>query len=146
VPSASSMMSLAGPHFCLGLGVGTVDAALMPLLAKLVDERHVQGAYGTVYAVAQAAVACAYSFGPLVGGETVRQIGFPWLMRCVALANLFYCPLLILLQSQSNDEDETQAILMAAPDPQDYSQNYMANVQPREASLCYQQLFNEEDD
>lgn len=56
------MMALAGPHLCLGLGVGTVDASLMPLLAALVDARHV-AAYGAVYAIAQAAVALAYFLG-----------------------------------------------------------------------------------
>lgn len=56
------MMALALPHLILGLGVGTVDAALMPHLAALVDARHV-AAYGAVYAVAQAAVALAYFLG-----------------------------------------------------------------------------------
>lgn len=44
------------------MGVGTVDAALMPLLAALVDTRH-GGAYGAVYSIAQAAVALAYFLG-----------------------------------------------------------------------------------
>lgn len=36
-----------------------------------------------------------YITGPLVGGEMVRAVGFPWLMRSVGLLNLLYCPLLI---------------------------------------------------
>lgn len=62
VPEARSLLALAGPHLCLGVGVGTVDAALMPLLAAVVDARHV-AAYGAVYAIAQAAVAVAYFLG-----------------------------------------------------------------------------------
>lgn len=67
VPEAGSLVALAGPHLFLGMGVGTVDAALMPLLAALVDARHV-AAYGAVYAIAQAAVALAYFVG-----ETASQ-------------------------------------------------------------------------
>lgn len=62
VPEAGSLLALAGPHLGLGVGVGTVDAALMPLLAAVVDARHV-AAYGAVYAIAQAAVALAYFLG-----------------------------------------------------------------------------------
>jgi len=36
-----------------------------------------------------------YITGPLVGGEMVHAVGFPWLMRSVGLLNLLYCPLLI---------------------------------------------------
>ena len=46
------MWHLVLPHFGLGLGIGVVDSALMPLLAFLVDERK-SGAYGAVYAIAQ---------------------------------------------------------------------------------------------
>ncbi|XP_064107309.1 synaptic vesicular amine transporter-like [Macrobrachium nipponense] len=145
VPEARSMLALAGPHFFLGMGVGTVDAAMMPLLAAIVDARHV-AAYGAVYSIAQAAVALAYGFGPLVGGAVVRQIGFPWLMRGVAILNLCYCPLLFILTTFNHDPSESQAILMAAPDPNDYTSHTTASVQPREASLRYQQLFHEEDD
>ena len=49
------MWHLALPHFGLGLGIGVVDSALMPLLAFLVDERK-SGAYGAVYAIAQVRV------------------------------------------------------------------------------------------
>ncbi|XP_068204363.1 synaptic vesicular amine transporter-like [Palaemon carinicauda] len=145
VPEARSMLALAGPHFFLGMGVGTVDAAMMPLLAAIVDARHV-AAYGVVYSIAQAAVSLAYSFGPLVGGAVVRQTGFPWLMRGIAIFNLCYCPLLFLLTTFTHDSLESQAILMAAPDPQDYTYHTTAIVQPHEASLRYQQLFDEEED
>nr|XP_053640678.1 synaptic vesicular amine transporter-like [Cherax quadricarinatus] len=145
VPEARSMLALAGPHLCLGMGVGTVDAALMPLLAALVDARHV-AAYGSVYAIAQAAVALAYFLGPLVGGAVVQKIGFPWLMRSVAILNICYCPVLFFLNSFDQSATETQAILMAAPKPHDYTSHITTIVQPRGTSLMYQQLFDEEDD
>lgn len=46
----------------LGIGLGIVDASLMPLLASFADSRQ-QANYGTVYALAQTAVALAYSLG-----------------------------------------------------------------------------------
>ena len=71
-------------------------SSLMPLLALLVERRHV-AQYGSVYAIgaalhpthpqhtphtlhppwpAQTAVALAYSLGPLSGGYLVQSIGF----------------------------------------------------------------------
>jgi len=41
---------------------GVADAAVMPLLALLVDGRHVT-TYGSVYAIVQLAVCLAYSLG-----------------------------------------------------------------------------------
>lgn len=43
---------------------GITDAAIMPLLALLVDTRHV-ALYGSVYAIAQLAVCLAYGLGKL---------------------------------------------------------------------------------
>lgn len=43
---------------------GITDAAIMPLLALLVDTRHV-ALYGSVYAIAQLAVCLAYGLGNL---------------------------------------------------------------------------------
>jgi len=56
------MFELVLPHFLLGLGVGTADAALVPLLASLADSR-LAASYGAVYALQQAAVSLAYSLG-----------------------------------------------------------------------------------
>jgi DHA1 family solute carrier family 18 vesicular amine transporter 1/2 len=51
------------PHFGLGLGIGIVDSALVPMLANLVDTRHPNLHYGSVYALQQTAVSLAYSVG-----------------------------------------------------------------------------------
>ncbi|KAI5694032.1 hypothetical protein M8J75_009729 [Diaphorina citri] len=68
VPTATTMSGLIGPHLGLGLGIGILDSALVPLLAR-----------------------------PLLGGELVKAMGFTWLMRCVGFINIIYCPALILL-------------------------------------------------
>lgn len=39
-----------------------------------------------------------------------------------------------------------QAILMAAPQPRDYLSHITTVVQPRQSSVTYQQLFDEDDD
>ena len=41
-----------------------VDAAMMPLLALLVDTRHV-AVYGSVYAIAQVAISLGFAVGRL---------------------------------------------------------------------------------
>lgn len=97
LPLANNLFQLAIPHFGLGLGVGIVDAVLVPLLANLVDSRG-SSQYGPVYALQQASVSLAYSFGPLLGGEAVRVFGFPWLIRIVGFMNLLFCPLLLELE------------------------------------------------
>ncbi|XP_050314660.1 synaptic vesicular amine transporter-like [Anthonomus grandis grandis] len=107
LPEANSMAQLSIPHFGLGLGVGAVDASLVPLLANFVDN---QGStqYGPVYAFQQAAVAVAYSFGPLLGGQAVQIFGFPWLMRLVGFVNLMFCP--FLLELENRDEQKRPVI------------------------------------
>uniref|UniRef100_T1JH51 Major facilitator superfamily (MFS) profile domain-containing protein n=1 Tax=Strigamia maritima TaxID=126957 RepID=T1JH51_STRMM len=109
IPLATAMSHLILPHFGMGLGIGLTDAALMPLLAWLVDARHV-AVYGSVYAIAQVAVSLAYSLGPLVGGEVVKSVGFPWLLRTVGIINLLYCPLCFFLRDPPINE-ETQFLL-----------------------------------
>ncbi|XP_017752785.1 PREDICTED: chromaffin granule amine transporter [Eufriesea mexicana] len=94
IPSAQTMSQLIVPHLGMGLGIGVADAALVPLLASLVDQN---GNYGPVYSIQQVAVSLAYSLGPIVGGEMVKTIGFQWVMRIIGLMNVGYCPLLIYL-------------------------------------------------
>ncbi|XP_071626411.1 synaptic vesicular amine transporter [Temnothorax longispinosus] len=94
IPSANTMSQLTFPHLGMGLGIGVADAALVPLLASLVDRN---GNYGPVYSIQQVAVSLAYFLGPITGGEMVKAIGFPWVMRVVGIVNMAYCPLLIYL-------------------------------------------------
>lgn len=94
IPSSRTMSQLIVPHLGMGLGIGVADAALVPLLASLVDQN---GNYGPVYSIQQVAVSLAYSLGPIAGGEMAKTIGFQWVMRVVGLMNVGYCPLLVYL-------------------------------------------------
>ena len=63
VPLAGSVGRLTLPHLGIGVGVGAVDAALLPLLAAYVDNHMPNTHYSSVYALTQAAVAGAYCAG-----------------------------------------------------------------------------------
>lgn len=73
IPSATTVAQLLLPHFALGLGIGVIDAALVPLLATFVDAtlahddsgeaRGTRSSYGTVYAIQQTSVSLAYCLG-----------------------------------------------------------------------------------
>ena len=47
---AHQMVDLVLPHLGVGLGIGIIDSSLMPLLAMLVEARHV-AEYGSVFAI-----------------------------------------------------------------------------------------------
>ncbi|XP_053670413.1 synaptic vesicular amine transporter-like [Anopheles nili] len=113
IPSASSVAGLLLPHLGLGLGIGVVDAALVPLLASLVDaqlgeqdlelgpdEPGGEHGYGAVYAIQQVAVSVAYSLAPIIGGELVPVIGFPTVLRALGVLNLLYVGLFVYCTSQ----------------------------------------------
>lgn len=134
---SAHVWQLAVPHFVLGLGLGIVDASLMPLLAKLADESYHAG-YGAVYALAQTSVALAYSSGkyvcpcslmfgflivsiqcsvtgPLIGGQLVPLIGFPDLIRSVGFINIMFCPFLLFLYESSEHEGGISSIPILRP-------------------------------
>ena len=60
IPLVPSIIYLSVPHFGIGAGIGTVDAALVPLLATLADK---QATYGQTFALGQTAVGLAYCLG-----------------------------------------------------------------------------------
>uniref|UniRef100_A0A182JQB3 Major facilitator superfamily (MFS) profile domain-containing protein n=1 Tax=Anopheles christyi TaxID=43041 RepID=A0A182JQB3_9DIPT len=112
IPSANTVAGLLLPHLGLGLGIGVVDAALVPLLATLVDAQlggtaHLEQdgelspeasggehGYGAVYAIQQIAVSVAYSLAPIVGGELVPVIGFATILRTLGVLNILYVAVL----------------------------------------------------
>ncbi|XP_043654842.1 synaptic vesicular amine transporter [Drosophila teissieri] len=110
IPSATTVAQLLMPHFALGLGIGVIDAALVPLLATFVDatlsqEEQGEGSssmssYGTVYAIQQTSVSLAYCLAPLIGGELAQTFGFAWLMRIVGIFNMIYGPILVYLHQK----------------------------------------------
>ncbi|XP_073816224.1 putative mushroom body vesicular transporter portabella [Musca autumnalis] len=117
IPTATTVSQLLLPHFGLGLGIGIIDAALVPLLATFVDatlsgdddgydarmetidtrSSHSMSSYGSVYAIQQTSVSLAYCLAPLLGGELAQALGFVWLMRIVGAFNIVYGPILVYL-------------------------------------------------
>lgn len=128
VPLATSIIYLSGPHFGIGAGIGAVDAALVPLLATLADEKTedsdsaVKGSsYGNTFALGQTAVSLAYCLGkrslnksmqfkkiqflgPILGGFLVESVGFPTLMLSMGILNLLYSPIVFLLRPNKQSE------------------------------------------
>ncbi|XP_069139284.1 synaptic vesicular amine transporter-like [Argopecten irradians] len=121
IPLANSVAELILPHFGLGLGLGITDASIMPLLALLVDTRHV-AVYGSVYAIAQLAVCLAYGIGPSIAGQIVKLVGFSWLMWGIAIINIAFSPLCLLLRNPPL-KDENKPIL-DCQDKMDKIDNY----------------------
>ncbi|KAG8328358.1 hypothetical protein J6590_001025 [Homalodisca vitripennis] len=141
VPSARGMAELTLPHFGLGLGIGVVDSALVPLLATLVDSRH-SAHYGCVYALQQMAVSLAYCLGPMIGGEIVHLVGFPWLLRAVGLINIAYCPLLVLLGRQATNSSQATGLAVS----NSYHVNYKSNEDNTISSKKYERFHNPDDE
>ncbi|XP_029670651.1 synaptic vesicular amine transporter-like [Formica exsecta] len=130
IPSANTMSQLIFPHLAMGLGIGVADAALVPLLASLVDRN---GNYGPVYSIQQVAVSLAYSLGPILGSEMIRAIGFPWVMRVVGIMNIAYCPLLIYLTL------ERKKLLTKKEEKKDYD-TFQKSIAP------YERFHDSDDD
>ncbi|CAH2008259.1 unnamed protein product [Acanthoscelides obtectus] len=106
LPLANTISQLSLPHFCIGLGVGMADAALVPMLASLADRMGAGGDYGPIYALQQASVAVAYSLGPLLAGQAVHLIGFLWAMRIAGFIDLVMCPFMVELSYDEDLEDK----------------------------------------
>lgn len=64
IPYANTISSLVLPHFALGMGIGSLDVALVPLLASIVDSKYAYddetssitsngSSYGGIYAIQQ---------------------------------------------------------------------------------------------
>ncbi|XP_053970159.1 synaptic vesicular amine transporter [Anastrepha ludens] len=143
IPSASTVSQLFLPHFGLGLSIGVIDAALVPLLATFVDATLAQeeqcdnggggggnsmSSYGTVYAIQQTSVSLAYGLAPLLGGELAQTFGFPWLMRIVGFFNICYGPLLVVLHQKYNPktirEKRNELLLKSSSRNSQYKQLY----------------------
>ncbi|XP_015585609.1 synaptic vesicular amine transporter isoform X2 [Cephus cinctus] len=124
IPSATTMSQLVIPHLGMGLGIGVADAALVPLLASLVDQNV---NYGPVYSIQQVAVSLAYSLGPIMGSELVPAIGFPWVMRIVGFSTIAYCPFLIYLALEKKKplvEDDKKHYSSFQPPSANYERFY----------------------
>lgn len=115
LPFATRMTHLIVPHFGLGLGVGAIDASMMPLLATIVDQRY-PGLYGACYAVSQTTVCLAYFLGPLLGASLIVAIGFPALIRLIGIANIIQVPFDVKLRYAEIDDSENIPLVNKSPD------------------------------
>ncbi|XP_076105674.1 synaptic vesicular amine transporter-like [Mytilus galloprovincialis] len=109
IPFATTLPHLIVPHFGFGLGLGIIDAAIVPLLALLVDTRHV-AMYGCVYAINQLAVCLAYGLGPGIAGQIVKGLGFSWSMWVLSSVIILVSPICIFLK-RPPVEQENKPIL-----------------------------------
>uniref|UniRef100_A0A3B3RC38 Solute carrier family 18 member A1 n=1 Tax=Paramormyrops kingsleyae TaxID=1676925 RepID=A0A3B3RC38_9TELE len=105
VPLAKNIYGLIGPNAGLGFAIGMVDSSMMPLMAYLVDIRHIS-VYGSVYAIADVAFCMGFAIGPSTGGAIVRAIGFPYLMVIIGIVNVLYAPLCCFLRSPAAREEK----------------------------------------
>ncbi|XP_001999980.3 synaptic vesicular amine transporter [Drosophila mojavensis] len=138
IPSATTVAQLLLPHFALGLGIGVIDAALVPLLATFVDAtlahddsgeaRGTRSSYGTVYAIQQTSVSLAYCLAPLIGGELAQSFGFAWLMRIVGLFNILYGPILVYIYQKYDPkrvrEQQNELLMQSSGRGSHYKQLY----------------------
>ncbi|XP_077992280.1 synaptic vesicular amine transporter-like [Glandiceps talaboti] len=127
IPFSDSIKELIAPCFGLGFAIGMVDSSMMPTMGLLVDLRHVS-VYGSVYAIADVAFCLGFALGPALSGEIVKTIGFPWLLRGIAIVNFIYCPLCYFLRDPPAREDK-QAILMEETMPVSYTVHRQTDYQ-----------------
>ncbi|XP_057373254.1 synaptic vesicular amine transporter-like isoform X2 [Daphnia carinata] len=131
VPLVSSIIYLTGPHFGIGIGIGAVDASLVPLLATLADKHPstditddlpTTPSYGRTFALGQTAVSLAYCLGPILGGVLVESLGFPRLMLCIGILNLLFSPLILILKPEKPSKvSELTALRMFSDSYKGYS-------------------------
>ncbi|XP_068424350.1 synaptic vesicular amine transporter [Clinocottus analis] len=110
VPFAKNIYGLIGPNTAIGLGLGMVDSSMMPIMAHLVDLRHVS-VYGSVYAIADVALCLGFALGPSIGGVIAEHIGFAWMLTIIGIVDITFAPLCIFLRNPPGQEEKI-AILM----------------------------------
>ncbi|BHF66520.1 hypothetical protein SprV_0200953900 [Sparganum proliferum] len=108
VPFARTVALLCIPIFVLGVGAGMLESSLMPLMGTLVDLRHVS-VYGSVYAIADAALCLSFAIGPMISGILVQAVGFGWTVRSMAIVSVSYAPLLLLLRNPQRRAENRKA-------------------------------------
>lgn len=107
VPFSTSFWGLFLPISGICFGIALVDTAILPLLAHIVDTRHVS-VYGSIYAIADISYSLAYAFGPVFAGGIVSAFGFTALNLIIAVTNLAYLPVLTMLKHSYEMRDYNQ--------------------------------------
>ena len=60
--------------------------------------------YGTVMAIAEAAVSVSYTIGPLFAVPLINHIGFIYTSICIGVCHLLYCPLFVFMKTNEHLE------------------------------------------
>ena len=118
IPFARSYWVLMIPICGICFGIALIDTALLPMMGYVVDVRYVS-VYGSIYAIADISYSMAYAIGPIIAGGVVDSIGFLALNIGIAVFNLLYCPVLILLRhiyEYKQFDDENSGLVHAAGD------------------------------
>ena len=97
IPFATSYWVLMMPICGICFGIALIDTALLPTMGYVVDLRYVS-VYGSIYAIADISYSFAYAIGPVIAGNVVDSIGFTALNVGIAVSNLVFCPILMLLR------------------------------------------------
>lgn len=97
LPFCKTFSEVIIPLCVLCFGIALVDTAILPLMAHMVDVRHVS-VYGSVYAIADISYSMAYAIGPIIAGQIVTTIGFEALNAGIFVSNILYAPLLVTLR------------------------------------------------
>ncbi|OCT90117.1 chromaffin granule amine transporter [Xenopus laevis] len=105
VPLARNIYGLIGPNAAIGVALGMVDSSIMPIMGYLVDLRHTS-VYGGIYAICDIALCLGFAVGPSLAGIIASKIGFSWLMVIIAILNILFAPLCILLRSPPAKEEK----------------------------------------
>lgn len=98
LPFCKSFGLVIIPLCILCFGIALVDTAILPLMAHMVDVRHVS-VYGSVYAIADISYSAAYAIGPIIAGQIVNTIGFTALNAGIFVTNILYAPLLAFVRN-----------------------------------------------
>jgi len=97
IPFARSYWVLMIPICGICFGIALIDTAILPTMGYVVDVRYVS-VYGSIYAIADISYSFAYAIGPIIAGGVVDSIGFLALNIGIAVSNILFCPVLMLLR------------------------------------------------
>ncbi|XP_055080001.1 chromaffin granule amine transporter [Periophthalmus magnuspinnatus] len=129
---AKSFYAVIGAVAVTGMSMGMVEVSLLPVLAHLVDIRHVS-VYGNVFTVCEVAVRLGFFVGPLVGGALVQAVGYPVLMVISGLVNILYAPLCYFLRNPPTREEKRPIVDRYSG----HGSCHTVEPQPQGAALIY---------
>lgn len=147
VPFAKSYWVLMIPISGICFGIALIDTALLPTLGYLVDSRYVS-VYGSIYAIADISYSFAYAFGPIIAGRVMESIGFLALNLGIAISNLLYVPVLLMLRHiyDKGFMDEANVLMKDPPDKQYQTYVLQDRQNIPDYSKKYGRLEDDDDD